>query len=641
MLRRFVPVLCCLLAFGLAAPLLAARALWGDEAFSVWASKAPAVQLMLGLDAQPPLYHLMLKCARALWGESVFAVRFASLLCGVLCVPAIWRMTRRLGARAALIAALAAALSPLSAYYQQEARMYAPALLFCVLSMTVTIRSLVPAAPHSAGAFAFTQRRAWPGGFAGGPPRRDWLLYTLATLAALYTHFYTLPVLAVNSVALLFAAFKYRCGRFMALLSHAAVALLFGAWFFGLQWAVLTKPSGRRAAFPPPWYELTDNIVRGANGLLFGQRADAALAPLALLALGMLTFTGITLLWRRGCRVLAVMTGAWLALTALFVFATASRSGVVPDFNPRYVLFLLPALCVCAAACAWRPLTLRLVLAAALGAGAYGQIGLLDARWQKSRYFELIEALRTRAQPGDAALLLNSDQFPLLDYYGPVGMPVWIMSNALWDERQRDTLAREFESAVAGKQRAWLLKYGFASPLGAGGWVEQTLEQRAVRLTTIESGDAVLSLYDLGGAPADRPVIPIDALFGENIRLTGVRVHREVVTRGGGIGLDLRWEAVATPARDYTVMLHVRRADTGAQLRANDGQPSPPTGAWRAGQVISETRGVDTPADAAPGRYRLIVALYHGPNFERLPVRAKGLAAGADELVVGEVSLVE
>jgi hypothetical protein len=113
------------------------------------------------------------------------------------------------------------------------------------------------------------------------------------------------------------------------------------------------------------------------------------------------------------------------------------------------------------------------------------------------------------------------------------------------------------------------------------------------------------------------------------------------VQRGGGVGLDLRWEATGTPARDYTVMLHLRRADSGEQMRANDGQPSPPTGTWRAGRIITETRGVDAPADAAPGRYRLVVALYHGPNFERLPIRAAGLDAGADELTVAEVELVE
>jgi hypothetical protein len=44
----------CGLAFALGTFALDARALWGDEAFSVWASKQSALALIGGLDAQPP-----------------------------------------------------------------------------------------------------------------------------------------------------------------------------------------------------------------------------------------------------------------------------------------------------------------------------------------------------------------------------------------------------------------------------------------------------------------------------------------------------------------------------------------------------------------------------------------------------------
>lgn len=123
---RVIALLCCLTAFLLSAWALDARSLWGDEAFSVWASKQLAIKLIAGLDAQPPLYHLALGIARALFGESVFAIRFLSVMAGVLLVAAGANIGRRIGgAYVSILTALLLATSPILLYFMQEARMYA------------------------------------------------------------------------------------------------------------------------------------------------------------------------------------------------------------------------------------------------------------------------------------------------------------------------------------------------------------------------------------------------------------------------------------------------------------------------------------------------------------------------------------
>ncbi len=598
MLRRFAPALICLLAFALAAVGLSSRSLWGDEAFSVWASKQPATLLMAGLDAQPPLHHLILKWGRALWGESVFAIRFASLCCGVLCVPIAWRAAAwLLNPRAALVCALVLSMSPMLLYYDQEARMYAPAALF------------------SSAAIALTAR-----GLRGNLPLRAWLGYVLATLAALFTHFYTLPVLLVNTVALLFGgrSARERLGQWT--LAHGAIALLFGAWFFGLQWRVLTRSAATRNNLWPPISEVLENIQRGASGLFFGLRFAEwqALPALALCAAALL---GALPLWRAGRRAAALTGLGWCGLSFAFVFATASRSGIVPDFSPRYLLFALLPMMLLASAWALRPGALWVIAAVlALAPTLAGQRDLRDPAWVKSRYDELLSQLRSRARPDDLTVLLNSDQFPLLDYYGPTGTRVWIMDNSLWSDARQPEAAAQFAEARGDAPRVWLLKYGWAGTPGLRSSMEAQLASDGVRLYAGEFGDATLALFERIDSAAERPVQAADVSFGGQIRLTGWRARGAVFDAGDAVPIDLIWRADAPPAADYTVFVHLRRAADGVQVNALDSAPAPATASWQAGQVVTDTRAIQVPADAAPGTYRIIIGLYQYPSFERLRI---------------------
>lgn len=598
MLRRFAPALMCLLAFALAAIGLSSRSLWGDEAFSVWASKQPAALLMAGLDAQPPLYHLVLKWGRALWGESVFAIRFASLCCGVLCVPLAWRAAAwLLNRRAALLCTLMISVSPMLLYYAQEARMYALAALFSSAAIAVTAR-----------------------GLRGNVSILAWLGYALATLAALFSHFYTLPVLLVNTAALLFGGRGARGRLSQWMLAHGAIALTFGAWFFGLQWRVLTRSAAARNTLWPPLSEVLENIQRGASGLFFGLRYVEwqAWPALVLCAMALL---GAVPLWRAGRRATAWVALGWCGATFVFVFATASRSGIVPDFSPRYLLFVLLPLALLASGWALWPGALWAVAGVlALAPALAGQRDLRDPAWVKSRYSELLSQLRSRARADDLTVLLNSDQFPLLDYYGPTGTRVWIMDNSLWSEARQPEANAQFAEARGTAPRVWLLKYGWASTPGLRSSVEARLASDGVRLYAGEFGDATLALFERIDPAAEQPVQTADVPFGGQIRLTGWRVRGAVFNAGDAVPIDLIWRADAQPAADYTVFMHLRRASDGVQVNALDSAPAPATGGWRAGQVVTDTRAIQVPADAAPGVYRIVVGLYLYPSFDRLRI---------------------
>jgi hypothetical protein len=612
----------CLLSFAISAAQLDARHLWGDEAFSVWASTATVGALIGGLDAQPPLYHLFLKLGRALWGESVFAIRFLSLLFGVPLIPIGYRAARSAGRVGALLVAAALACSPLLAYFQQEARMYTLAAALSGIAFCVAARA------------TFDRRMDW----------RRWAVYGLASTGALYSHFYTGAVLAACALGLGVLALRRRNAVQPGawLLAHAGVALGFGAWFFGRQWAVLAKTvagasvTGGNRAIPPPWSEVQLNIQHGFSALALGMRHELW-SVVAMAGVMIFTVIGAVLLARRA-RGLAALSIAAVTGTCALVFVTASRSGIVPDFNPRYLLFMLLPLGVCMAGWGLRRATSGVALIAIVGSALLGQRALADAGWQKSRYADLIAIIRERGRADDLTAFLNSDQAPLLRYYGPTGTRVWTMSNDLWATERAAALDAEYRRAASDATRIWLVRYGFAATPGLVSAVERDLQQRALRVYSGEFGDATLALYQTVDANLAAPRRALDAVFGAQVSLDGLRTPDQPYRPGDAIPLTFEWRAIARPRADYTVFVHLRRADSGDQVQANDGALRDAAGAtssWPAGHAATESRGIQIPPDAAPGDYNVIVGLYQYPSFERLTL-ADG---GQTELIVARVQV--
>jgi mannosyltransferase len=607
----------CGLAFVLATATLDARALWGDEAFSVWASKQSAPALIGGLDAQPPLYHLALGLARALWGETVFAVRFLSVICAALLVAVGARLGRQIGGpRAATLAASLLATSPILLYYAQEARMYALSALLAGAAMLVA-RERLSAAPPAAP--------AWAG-------------YAALALGALLTHYYTAGVLLINGLATGVAALRRR--RLWAwLVTHIAIATLFLAWFLGLQSRYVARSAAGAGRIVPLVEDIASNVGVGVNGLLFGMRALEFTTPVALGLFGLALVGAFR--YRRSDALLII---SWVVAALGLVALTAGRSGIVGDFNPRYYLFALLPLALAAAG--WlgggvrRAVWLRAVAAlpglAMAGAAAVGLGQLFDLSWQKSRYDALIATIRARAQAGDAVVMVNSDQFALLDYYGPLDLPTWIVGNDALGGDAAQALAR----FVAGKARVWLVNYGWAMLLGPRSPVEEALAAQGVRIAAEGFQDAALALYDLRVSASEGPFEPRMVRFGDQIALVGLRSRAQRYAPGQAVTLDLVWRAERKPEADYTVFMHLRRADDSAQIAALDSPPqngAAPTSGWSPGQVITETRAVPIPPDAPAGEYNVIIGLYRYPSFERLTIDDQGLT----EYIAARIRVIE
>jgi len=113
--------------------------MWLDEAQTVAIAKVPLSDLhaTLRTDGAPPLYYLLLHGWMNLFGDGVWAARSLSMLCSILCLPALWFVARRLGGSREL-AAIAVALfasNPWAVRYAGEARMYSLVALEVLLGM--------------------------------------------------------------------------------------------------------------------------------------------------------------------------------------------------------------------------------------------------------------------------------------------------------------------------------------------------------------------------------------------------------------------------------------------------------------------------------------------------------------------------
>lgn len=161
---------------------LDAQSLWFDEAWSAYAAVQPDLRAAFEADpTNPPLYYLLLNITTRGFGDSPFGLRLTSLLLGLLVIPLVWQLARRLfDERAGDYAALLAAAAPSLWWASQEARMYTLLALLVVVAALAWHRLLIRS------------------------DYRAWLALLLAETLLLYAH-NTGPVFALwlNCVTLL------------------------------------------------------------------------------------------------------------------------------------------------------------------------------------------------------------------------------------------------------------------------------------------------------------------------------------------------------------------------------------------------------------------------------------------------------
>ena len=179
-----------LAAFALRAWNLGGSSLWYDEAYLWWVTRLP-LDKMLSLSMReliPPLSYFLLRVWQPLAGTSEFALRFPSVLFGLLALAAMARIARRLtGQRAAATwALLLGALATPLLWAARETRMYGAFIAWTLLAGMALIETLYARTPSVRRRWAWLWGGALFGALATLTLSAFWLagqaLFTLVVL---------------------------------------------------------------------------------------------------------------------------------------------------------------------------------------------------------------------------------------------------------------------------------------------------------------------------------------------------------------------------------------------------------------------------------------------------------------------------
>ncbi len=632
---------------------LGAQSLWNDEGTSVALARLSvnAIVNAAARDIHPPLYYLLLSAWIPFAGIGEFAIRFLSVIAGVLVIALTFRIAREFFDQdVAVIAAVLSALNPFQTYYAQETRMYIWVTLFACLSVWMFIIMFRPAREINPPPLA-QRMRARLLAVAG---------YIIFTLAALYTNYYAFTLVLFENLAFLawlvwaIRNRRPRIGHSVAfwIATQIVIALAYLPWLnFARQsltsWPGISEPM---SLFDMAW-KITSAFVTGA---------DAPLPSQALLvALYGLLFVGGLLpsrdLFRQS--VWGIVTCTLWALVPLLAMYFVSLAR--PAYNPKFLLLATPGFLICVArgvSVLYPGLFLRerAPYGAAPGAGMHRHarqfvnisklfVGALfaagtvlalqnvfaDPRLQRDDYRGIVHYINAVATERDAVLVNAPGQMDVVRYY--FNSPAQLVGLPIGRPMQRDATKK-----VLNELRARENLYGIfwaTEQADPERFIERTLAETTFKASDEWHGSVRLAQYAL---PSALTMFEGRIRFGDEMFLRRFALADKTLAGGDVLPLELVWVGVRPFLPGYKIFVHLLNAQ-GQIIAQHDAEPQNgfmPTSQWKTGDEVVDKIGVLIPPGTPPGEYTLVIGVYRGDTGERLK-----LLDGTDALTLGALTV--
>ncbi|MCX7852519.1 MAG: glycosyltransferase family 39 protein [Caldilineales bacterium] len=663
-LWRGVWTVLVLAAFAVRLYQLDGQDLWWDEARNLDVAARPLAQIAVAgeLDAHPPLYFYLLhgwwrlvRHGPAPTGADAFAVRFLSLSFGVLLVPFLAALGRRLGGPwVGTGAAVAAAALPFLVGEAQETRMYTMLLV----SMTVTGLALVRATTGQIG-------RLCP-----------WIGFGLGSALALLTHY--AAVFALTALWAWAGLWALTGGR------ARLWRRLRGVMAAGLTAALLCLPAlpialRQMAPYRNPNLivpSVTDYLTALARVYTLGEHIEPAAARPWLIVLTALLVggwvSGLTWQsWRRAGRSLALSL-AWAVVPILLYYPVIADRGT---FATRYIAAALPGWLLLTgwAIAGWErwgrmaAAAAILALAVCLAPGVVGD--LTDERFFREDTRGLAAWLRQETDPAHDLILLDQ-RYPFGLYWPrwnnqhngfPPDTPAdWTPAQYLFVDL--NTLADRLTQLTHGRRRVFLVRWfeSDTDPRGAATWLLEKfgapLGERAFRGYRVTwYAIAADTRFELAPALAETAVA-----FGEQVQLAAYAFGGRgpgltstlAETRAAAAPADrpiwavLRWAPLsgAAPSGRYPRGLKATLvlADAEGEAVGHDDRPilndrHQAPAFWVPGDRPLGVHLVRAEPATPPGTYTLKLAVYDPETLAPLP--AVGPATQGVFAILGQVTL--
>ncbi len=677
-----------LLAFALRLFLLPSQSLRGDEAYGVLAAGqgwAGLAHVLATSDPHPPLYYALLSLWLPLAGYSEFALRFFSVLPSVLLVAVVYALGRQLfDQRIALLGALLAAINPFYVWHAQDARMYSLLGTLAALSALLML--------------AAWQKGGW---------LRWTAYIVVTALALYTHYFAALTLLVQNLLvigSLVWAAHRAiahrpSIGRLIRtvardpqtrpwIAAQLAILLLYLPWL-----VVAAQLFSTFGGYVPPAGFLT-LLLQALIGFSLGPALDLYSALILAVGYGLLLGLGLfqhrqsppapSLLRSPAPPLLA--DGRWLSATYLVVpvVLVALLSQWRPMFHERYLIGITPFYLLLLAQGlvtaseafvrprdpAQTPTTRAVVRRARLGLGLL-YIVAASAFALSNHYFNPVYAkspdwrgmtayLRAHERPGDL-IIENTPETAFTYYYAlaPAGggrserilLPEHSLAAGSATAARLDTLSQKH-------RRLWLIPQA-GGPWDPDGLVQSWLDTHTGKAWACEFDGVELALYLSPRADPGAPSHPLDVRFGDAIALTGYDLEqrsgeaeeqgsREVYQPSNqhpatSVQLTLYWRCLAPVQGDYTIFVHLVRADGSPGIFGQEDSPplrgTYPTSRWQPGQALADDFEITVRADAPAGAYTLAVGFYDPATGNRLPAADTAGQSLGDHMHLGIIEV--
>jgi len=649
-LRRFSPIVVLLflvfLAFFLYTFRLDYQSLWYDEGFSVYLARMGLGEITsrTAHDIHPPFYYYLLHLWVLVFGSTEFSLRFLSAIFGVLSVPLIWAVGKRLlGENSGLLSAALVTISPLFLWYSQEARMYTLVTFLCLLSTYLLLRVV--------------------GG--GGGRVLLWAAYVVTNVVAVYTHFYAFFVLVFQLLFFLFWWVLWSRGRVRQrwptmvslLLGQAAVV---GAY---LPWSgFVLQRYGADVSYWQGTLRVGEVLRKTLIAFSTGHSVLEVLAQPIALGYLLILVLALAILLVKGARRRGLVEDAdaavmpmidrrpWLTLWGLLLYLGLPCLLLIlisyqrAKFHPRYLMLSAPAFFLLIAG------GLAALLDLGRSRAGYGRnaalivgclclcyLGVTSGYSVYNAYFDidfLKDDFRSAARfieehkgQNEVVILSSGHFFPVFSYYyqGDDWYPIPDEPTLSAESVLSYGVADELNRILPGRDGVWVLlwQHDVVDPVG---FLTEMLGEEG-ELVPYEGGFWGLKLLHYA-LPAEvsfsnepRPDYPVTVNFDDQVLLLGYSVSTEDATTDG-LEVTLYWQALQDLLEDYKVSLRLRD-EQGHEWGGYDGRPTSllyPTFRWSAGEKLFGTAGITPTVGTPPGLYDLQASLYSDVDLVGLDV---------------------
>ncbi|HLY64680.1 MAG TPA: glycosyltransferase family 39 protein [Chloroflexota bacterium] len=577
-----------LLAFGLRALRLDFVNFHSDEAsFIRIAYQDTILQATAIDDPHPPLFLYMLRSWMGPAGATQYGIRFLPLLYGVLLAPVMYQLGRLLGSRRlGLAAAFVVAVNPAFIFYAKEIRDYGLTAFTGALSFVVLL-------------LAYRRPQRLPA-------------YIVAALAALGSHYYAIPIIALQLLVL--ALLLWRDGKLRPwpwLAAPGVLAIAYTPWLLYARSTIADYNVGQGS-----WQMVRDVLGQTFEAFNFGFAVNVGELFWPSIVCGVLVVVGLAALRALTPTPYPLLPVTYLVAPILFGLVTLLHQ---TNFAPRYLFAGAPGYALILAGgltllWRWQPL-----LGGLGGAFLLGLTGMsirnvdFSTDFAPNGYKELVSYLGQHAAPADAVVLDGVSQWPLYWYYAQLRGGL---------EQRVEFLPRD---TLPGTEQAvpQLLA-------GAGAWY---VESDVLRYDPNKDTERLLAAdgyqaYDghftgqrleyFAGHPVGQ-LQPLDATAG-SLKLLAATKAAGAVPPDRPIGAELDWQRGAAPVSPFKLSLRLETS-SGAVVAQNDTVPLGgyfDFAAWQPAQTMHERAGLFLPDRIPPGSYHLRAIPYDAATIQGL-----------------------